>query len=132
MIQEIDILEFIETKKELFLSLSNRVFETPETLHGKYKLVSVHTNCPEEEGFGITKYLCDMPTAVLGEAGNEGPVNPFLGGFDALPGLSQQPRKVQPIQVIKNVNGDNSGHNLLGVTSLPVATAMRDWISFIK
>ena len=51
MFQETSILELIETKKEKFISLSDRVFDTPETLYMEYKSVREHTICLEAELF---------------------------------------------------------------------------------
>ena len=61
----------------------------------------------ESEGFKITENVAGMPTAVIGEAGDEGPVIAILGEFDALPGLSQQPgvAKHQPIEDGANGHG---------------------------
>ena len=77
-------------QKEEFVKLSDRVFDTPETLYNEFSSVSEHTATLEKEGFTITKNVCGMPTAVIGEAGNEGPVIAILGEFDALPGLIGQ------------------------------------------
>ena len=43
----------------------------------------------EQEGFRITENVAGIPTAVMGEAGDGGPVIAILGEYDALPGLSQ-------------------------------------------
>ena len=42
----------------------------------------------KSEGFRITENLAGIPTAVMGEAGEGGPVIAILGEYDALPGLS--------------------------------------------
>ncbi len=132
MINQESIIGLIEKKKEIFTSLSDRVFDTPETLFMEYKSVKEHINCLEAEGFKITKNLCNMPTAVMGEAGDKGPIIAFLGEFDALPGLSQMPFEAQPSPVTKNGNGHGCGHNLLGAASLLAASAVKDWISLKK
>ena len=43
-----------------------------------------------EQGFRVTEQVADIPTAVMGEAGEGGPVIAILGEYDALPGLSQE------------------------------------------
>ena len=86
----------------------------------------------EAEGFKITKNLCNMPTAVMGETGDKGPIIAFLGEFDALPNLSQVPFISQPSPVIKNGNGHGCGHNLLGAASLLAASVVKDWIKLKK
>ena len=132
MIKQKSIIELIEKKKEKFTSLSDRVFDTPETLFKEYKSVKEHINCLEAEGFKITKNLCNMPTAVMGETGDKGPIIAFLGEFDALPNLSQVPFISQPSPVIKNGNGHGCGHNLLGAASLLAASVVKDWIKLKK
>ena len=44
----------------------------------------------EREGFRVTPAPAGIPTAVMGEAGEGGPVIAILGEYDALPGLSQE------------------------------------------
>jgi hypothetical protein len=44
----------------------------------------------DAEGFRVTENLAGIPTAMMGEAGEEGPVIAILGEYDALPGLSQE------------------------------------------
>ena len=70
-----------------------------------------------------------MPTAVIGEAGEEGPVIAILGEFDALPGLSQEPGVADHSPIIEGGNGNGCGHNLLGSAALLAATAVKDWLA---
>ena len=123
------IWKLVDAKKEDFIELSDRVFDTPETLYNEFSSVSEHMATLEKEGFTITKNVCGMPTAVIGEAGNEGPVIAILGEFDALPGLSQEPGVAAHSPVIEGGNGHGCGHNLLGSAALLAATAVKDWLS---
>ena len=43
------------------------------------------------QGFRVTENVADIPTAVMGEAGEGGPVIAILGEYDALPGLARKP-----------------------------------------
>ena len=43
----------------------------------------------ELQGFRVTRELAGIPTAIMGEAGEGGPVIAILSEYDALPGLSQ-------------------------------------------
>ena len=123
------IWKLVDAKKEDFIELSDRVFDTPETLYNEFSSVSEHIATLEKEGFTITKNVCGMPTAVIGEAGNEGPVIAILGEFDALPGLSQEPGVATHSPVIEGGNGHGCGHNLLGSAALLAATAVKDWLA---
>ena len=91
MLNEEQIWQMVDLKKAEFIALSDRVFETPETLYNEYESVAEHVKTLKSEGFRVTEGICGMPTAVMGEAGDKGPVIAILGEFDALPQLSQAP-----------------------------------------
>ena len=115
-------------KKEEYINFSDRIFDTPEILYQEFKSVSEHIKMLKMEGFKITENICNMPTAVMGEYGEDGPIIAILGEFDALPGLSQEAgiTKQKPLENTKN--GHGCGHNLLGAASLLAATAIKDWL----
>ena len=123
------IWKLVDAKREEFIELSDRVFGTPETLYNEFCSVKEHIASLEIEGFKITKDVCGMPTAVIGEAGDEGPVIAILGEFDALPGLSQEPGVAKHSPILDGGNGHGCGHNLLGSAALLAATAVKDWLA---
>ncbi|MGB0440690.1 MAG: amidohydrolase, partial [Paracoccaceae bacterium] len=69
-----------------------------------------------------------MPTAIIGEAGESGPVIAILGEFDALPGLSQHSGETEPRAIVDGAHGHGCGHNMFGAAALLAATAVKDWI----
>jgi aminobenzoyl-glutamate utilization protein B len=81
------------------------------------------------EGFRVTEKVAGIPTAVMGEAGDGGPVIAILGEYDALPGLSQNAgiAEVKPVEA--NGHGHGCGHNLLGAASILAATAVKDYLA---
>jgi aminobenzoyl-glutamate utilization protein B len=83
----------------------------------------------EQHGFRVTKNVAGIPTAVMGEAGEDGPVIAILGEYDALPGLSQEAGVAEPRPVEAGGHGHGCGHNLLGSASLLAATAVKDWLA---
>jgi aminobenzoyl-glutamate utilization protein B len=99
-----------------------------ETLYQEFRSVAEHTKMLKKEGFKVTEGSCNIPTAVIGEYGDQGPIIAIIGEFDALPGLSQEAgiAKQKPVQNIDN--GHGCGHNLLGAASLLAASAVKDWI----
>ncbi|MEL0304967.1 MAG: M20/M25/M40 family metallo-hydrolase, partial [Rhodobiaceae bacterium] len=129
MQNEESIWKLVDAKKEAFIQLSDRVFDTPETLYNEFSSVKEHVAALEAEGFRITENICGMPTAVMGEAGDEGPVIAILGEFDALPGLSQEPGVAEHSPIAEGGNGHGCGHNLLGSAALLAATAVKDWLA---
>lgn len=123
------IWNFVDQHREAFIGLSDRVFDTPETLYGEFASVAEHIAMLEEQGFRVTKDVAGMPTAVIGEAGDEGPVIAILGEFDALPYLSQESGVAHPKPIEEGANGHGCGHNLLGSAALLAATAIKDWLA---
>jgi aminobenzoyl-glutamate utilization protein B len=126
------IWRIVDTKKEPFEALSDRIWGMPELQYAEHRSVAEHINELEREGFRITRNLADIPTAVMGEAGEGGPVIAFLGEYDALPGLSQEAGVAEPRPVEPNGNGHGCGHNLLGSAALLAASALKDWLASNK
>ena len=116
------IWDHVDTHRDAFIGLSDRVFDMPETLYNEYRSVAEHRAMLQTQGFRITEDAAGIPTAVLGEAGEDGPVIAILGEFDALPNLSQEPGLAEPRPLEHGGNGHGCGHNLLGAAALLAAT----------
>ena len=123
------IWKHVDRHREDFVSLSDRVFDTPETLYTEHKSVAEHKRMLEAQGFRITENAAGIPTAVIGEAGDDGPVIAILGEFDALPYLSQEPGVAEHRPLEEGGNGHGCGQNLLGSAALLAATAVKDWMA---
>lgn len=82
-----------------------------------------------QKGFRVTEEVAGIPTAVMGEAGEGGPVIAILGEYDALPGLSQVAGIAEPKPLEEGGNGHGCGHNLLGAAALLAACALKDWLA---
>src|SRR3984957_7322120 len=122
------VWQLVDDKKEIFEALSDRVWGMPEIAYNEYKSVAEHVATLREQGFRVTEELAGIPTAVMGEAGEGGPVIAILGEYDALPGLSQEAGVAEPRPVVPNGNGHGCGHNLLGSAALLAASAVKDWL----
>jgi aminobenzoyl-glutamate utilization protein B len=122
------IWENVDRHKSDLIGLSDRVFDIPETLYNEYRSAAEHKAMLAQKGFRITENAAGIPTALLGEAGEEGPVVAILGEFDALPYLSQEPGIAEPRPLEAGGNGHGCGHNLLGAAALLAATAVKDWL----
>ena len=83
----------------------------------------------QAQGFRVTENVAGIPTAVMGEAGEEGPIIAILGEYDALPGLSQEAGIAEKKPLPGNGLGHGCGHNLLGSAALLAATAVKDWLA---
>ncbi|MFZ0215058.1 MAG: M20 family metallopeptidase [Candidatus Dormiibacterota bacterium] len=124
-----EIWEYVDAKKGPFIALSDRVWGTPELCYTEEQSVAEHTRVLEAEGFRVTRNVAGIPTAVIGEAGEGGPVVAILGEYDALPGLSQEAGVAEPRPLPGSGNGHGCGHNLLGAGSLLAATAVKDYLA---
>ena len=123
------IWQIVDEKRDGYIALADRVWGTPELAYGEHRSVAEHIAMLEHEGFRITKDVAGIPTAVMGEAGDEGPVIAILGEYDALPGLSQQAGLAEPAPIEGDHGiGHGCGHNLLGSAALLAAAAVKDWL----
>ena len=123
------IWSLVDRKREPFQELADRVWGMPEIAYTEYRSVAEHLATLEAEGFKVTKELAGIPTAVMGEAGEGGPVIAILGEYDALPGLSQEAGVAEPRPVENGGHGHGCGHNLLGSAALLAATAVKDLLA---
>ncbi len=125
-----EIWRLVDAKQDAFTALADAVWETPELNYNEVRSVAEHLRQMEAEGFRITRDVAGIPTAVMGEAGEGGPVIAILGEYDALPGLSQEAGVTEPRPVPgQNGLGHGCGHNLLGSGALLAATAIKDYLA---
>ncbi len=123
------IWQLVDQRKDDYEALSDRVWGMPEIAYTEYRSVAEHKAMLEKEGFRITENLAGIPTAVMGEAGDSGPVIAILGEYDALPGLSQVAGIAEPQEVEAGGHGHGCGHNMLGSAALLAATAVKNYLA---
>ena len=127
-----DIWLGVDAIKASFIALSDRVWAMPEVCYTEARSCAEHLAELRRQGFRITENVAGIPTALMGESGEGGPVIAFLGEYDALPGLSQEAGVAEPRPVEVGGHGHGCGHNLLGSAALLAATAVKDWLSAHK
>lgn len=120
--------DHVDRSQQRFRDLADRVWATPETCYGETRSAAAHADELEFQGFAVTRDVAGIPTAVMGEAGDGGPVIAFLGEYDALAGLSQVADLPEQKPIDSGGNGHGCGHNLLGSAAMLAATALRDWL----
>jgi aminobenzoyl-glutamate utilization protein B len=123
------VWDLADAKRDDFVALADRVWEIPEIAYTEYESVAEHTAMLRQQGFRVQENVADIPTAVLGEAGEGGPVIAILGEYDALPGLSQVAGIAEPKELVPGGHGHGCGHNLLGSAALLAATAVKDYLA---
>jgi len=124
-----DIWQLVEAKQEPLIALSDRVWATPELCYTEAHSAAEHRAELERHGFRITEGVAGIPTAMIGEAGDGGPVIAILGEYDALPGLSQESGVTEHRPLQNGGNGHGCGHNLLGAGAMLAAVAVKDWLA---
>jgi aminobenzoyl-glutamate utilization protein B len=123
-----DIPNLVDRHKDDLIGLADRVWTMPETLYAEFRSCAEHTDMLQAKGFRVTENVANIPTAVMGEAGQGGPIIAILGEFDALPGLSQIAGVDYPQELTQGGAGHGCGHNLLGSGALLAACAVKDWL----
>ena len=124
-----DIWRSVDAIKPRFIDLSDKVWAMPEICYTEARCCAEHLAELRHQGFRITENVADIPTALMGEWGEGGPVIAFLGEYDALPGLSQEAGVAEPRPLETGGHGHGCGHNLLGSAALLAATALKDWLA---
>jgi aminobenzoyl-glutamate utilization protein B len=124
-----EIWDTVEVKRQAFFDLSDRIWDMPETNYEEFRSSTEHALLLEQQGFRVERNLAGLPTAMMGEAGEDGPVIAILGEFDALPGLSQEAGIAIRRPVVAGGNGHGCGHNVLGSGSMLAAAAVKDFLA---
>ncbi|WP_237478907.1 M20 family metallopeptidase [Lichenibacterium dinghuense] len=124
-----DLWRHVDLQSERLIALSDRVWTMPEVCYTERRSSAEHVAELDHQGFRVTENVAGIPTAVMGEAGEGGPVIAFLGEYDALPGLSQEAGVAEPRPLESGGPGHGCGHNLLGSAALLAATAVKDWLA---
>lgn len=113
-----EALNCLDEKQEFLFSLSDFIWDHPETDYTETVSSAALKEALLKEGFTVRSGLADIPTAFCGSFGSGFPVIGILGEFDALSGLSQKAGSVVKEVLEKGGNGHGCGHNLLGTGSL--------------
>lgn len=118
----------VEAHRAEFEAFSDRIWAMPELGFQEWRSAAEHVAMLEANGFRVTSGIAGLPTAMVGEAGEEGPVIAILGEFDALPGLSNAAGVAEHLPT-DDAAGHACGHNLLGAASMLAAVAIKDWLA---
>jgi aminobenzoyl-glutamate utilization protein B len=121
--------DLIDQRATAYADLADRIWEVPELNYTEAHAARLHAEMLAQEGFRVTTGIVGLPTAMVGEWGEGGPVIAFLGEYDALPGLSQQAGVAEPSPIEVGGHGHGCGHHLLGSASLLAAAAVKRWLA---
>src|SRR4029453_10863665 len=124
-----ELWQGMDAKSRAFFELSDGIWAEPELNYQEHRAAARHTAMLEREGFRVTRAIAGIPTAMMGEAGDGGPVIAILGEYDALAGLSQEAGVNVKRPIEPGGCGHGCGHNLLGSASLLAAAAVKDYLA---
>lgn len=119
--------QFLQDHASYFKEISSYIYRHPETRFEEYDSSEYLARQCKEMGFTVEYNLANIETAFVASYGFGSPVIGFLGEFDALSGLSQEPNKAMYQPLEHNV-GHGCGHNLLGTGSFAAACAVKQYL----
>ena len=123
-----EISEKIDSKKEYYVEISNKIWEFAEPRFQEYRSSELLQHVLKQAGFSIKADLAGEKTAFIAEYGSGKPVIAFLGEFDALPGLSQKADAAERIPANPGSCGHGCGHQLIGTGTLASVIALKDFV----
>lgn len=124
-----ELWQKVDDQKQRLIELSDRVWGMPEVCYTEVRSMAEHKAELLHQGFRVVEGIADIPTSVIGEAGQGGPVIAFLGEYDALPGLSQEAGVSEHRPIEAGGHGHGCGHNLLGSGSMLAAIALKNYLA---
>ncbi len=122
------ISDYIESRRETFIRLSDKIWEMPELHFEEFQSAECICESLEKEGFQVEKEAAGLQTAFIGSYGSGKPVVAILGEFDALPGLSQKKGLTKHEPISEGGHGHGCGHNLLGTGAFAAAVAIKEYM----
>ena len=122
------ISQYIEKRRETFIQLSDKIWETPEIYFEEHRSAEYLCQALEGEGFQVERKVAGLQTSFIGSFGSGSPVVAILGEFDALPGLSQKKGLTQNEPITAGGHGHGCGHNLLGTGAFAAAVSIKEYM----
>ena len=121
-------LNLIDKEKETFFSVSDSLWDHPETSFEEHHAVRLLTEVLEAHGFQITRNVSGIPTAFTAAYGEGSPSLGILAEFDGLAGMSQEACATEKKPIPGKDKNHSCGHNLFAGGSLAAALAVKSYI----
>lgn len=122
------ISQLVEAKKDLFIGVSDSLWENPEVGFKEFQSAATLIQALKQEGFEVEEGLAGIPTAFKAVYGSGKPVIGFLGEYDALASMSQKAYVCNKEPVKEGAPGHGCGHCNLGAGALAAAVATKDFL----
>ncbi|WJY26264.1 amidohydrolase [Sporosarcina trichiuri] len=118
---------YLDEHRAYFEEVSEYIFRHPETRFEEYESAKYLADQCEAKGFTVERGVGGIGTAFTATFGEGHPVIGFLGEFDALPELSQEPNSITEQRWERHI-GHGCGHNLLGTGAFAAACAAKAYL----
>ncbi|MGE5254543.1 MAG: amidohydrolase [Planctomycetaceae bacterium] len=117
-------MDWIDGNAGRLIDFSKQIWDYAELGLEEHRSFRVLADFLSAEGFALEKKVAGIPTAFVAAWGRGEPVIGINCEYDALPGLSQEP-KAQKKPVVAGAPGHGCGHNLLGTGGAAAAVALK-------
>lgn len=121
-------LNLIDKEKETFFSVSDSLWDHPETSFEEHHAVRLLTEVLEAHGFQVTRNVSGIPTAFTATYGEGKPSLGILAEYDGLAGMSQEACATEKKPIPGKDKNHSCGHNLFAGGSLAAALAVKAYI----
>ena len=120
--------ESISRRADALTELSLKIWHFAEAGFLEIESAKAQIEYLKNEGFTVKAPVSGMPSAFVAEYGSGKPIIGYLGEYDALPRLSQEPCGLSKKPLTEGAPGHGCGHNMLGVAALGAALMLKDAI----
>ena len=121
-----DTIRGLEGRRDMLRGIASQIWGFAEIKNQEYRSAALLKQVLRDEGFSVTENTAGLETAFIGEYGEGKPVIAFLGEYDALPGLSQEPCLTYQKPVVEGGSGHGCCHHVLGTGALGAAIAVKE------
>lgn len=123
-----EIGALVQDRKQAYTAMSDRIWGFAEPRFQERESSRIQQEYLSSRGFSIRADLAGEETAFIAEYGSGKPVIAFLGEFDALSSLQQEPDQTEHCPIAGKENGHGCGHHLLGTASAAAADALKTYM----
>ena len=123
-----EIEGLIDKRSQAYTDISDTIWGFAEPRFQERESSRIQQEYLSSRGFSIRADLAGEETAFIAEYGSGKPVIAFLGEFDALSSLQQEPDQTEHCPIAGKENGHGCGHHLLGTASAAAADALKTYM----
>lgn len=123
-----EIEGLIGKRSQAYTDISDAIWGFAEPRFQERESSRIQQEYLSSRGFSVRANLAGEETAFIAEYGSGKPVIAFLGEFDALSSLQQEPDQTEHCPIAGKENGHGCGHHLLGTASAAAADALKTYM----